>query len=167
MGYDWEELAAWTDFAALADIWYPTYAEELPGISPEQMSSLCELEARCATGGDEVASAALNDLLDEICETILPEDNAVLAVVEQAIRQVESTGVWANLDDIVDTMKRARRAIREEAIKLITLPQSLREHLEQEVRFTQAIEHAEAALDAADDMSDFPFMGCFPADRKV
>ena len=116
---------------------------------------------------DRVASAALNDLLDEICETILPEDNAVLAVVEQAIRQVESTGVWANLDDIVDTMKRARRTIREEAIKLITLPQSLREHLEQEVRFTQAIEHAEAALDAADDMSDFPFMGCFPADRKV
>jgi hypothetical protein len=162
MNYDWEELAAWTDFAALADIWYPTYAEELPGISPEQMNSLCELESRCAMGGDGAAVAALNALLDELCETILPKDNDVLAVVEKAIRQVKMSGVWADLDDLVDTMKRTRRTIRKEAIRLVSLPQSLREHLEQEVRFMQAIELAEAVLDAADDMSDPPFIRCLP-----
>lgn len=163
MGYDWEKLAAWTDFAALADIWHPTYAEELPGISSEQMKNLCELESRCAVSSDGTAIAALNALLDDICETIQLKDNEVLVAVESAIRQVTQTGMWADLDELVDAMKKDKRTIRKEAIRAVANPQRLREHLEQEVGFMQAIERAEAALDAQSDADEYPFMSCLPS----
>jgi hypothetical protein len=136
------------DLQALAANRHVMYAKHLPGVSLEQITRLCELENRYATNGDEIVINRLNALLDELRKLVEIKGNDILVLVKNAIRQVEKTGAWTDLEEIVAIIRKSERDLRRQALALLTHPQTVREHLEEEVRFVQAIACGEAALGA-------------------
>jgi hypothetical protein len=136
------------DLQALAANRYVSYAEHLPGVSLEQITRLCELEYRYSTNGDEIVINGLNALLDELRRLVEIKGNDILVLVENAIKRVEKTGAWADLEEILAIIRKSEQDLRRQVLAWLTHPQTVREHLEEEIRFVQAIACAEAALDA-------------------
>ena len=137
------------DLQALAAARYSHYARHLPGISLEQIKRLCELEYLHATTGDHIVTSGLNVLLDELCKLVQLSNNDILVLVENAIRRMEKTGLWAELEEIIAIIRTSKRAIREQVFALLHHPQTVCEHLEEEARFLQAIARGQAALSGA------------------
>jgi hypothetical protein len=136
------------DLQALAANRHVSYAEQLPGVSLEQITRLCELEYRYFTNGDEIVINGLNALLDELRRLVEIKGNDILVLVENAIRRVEKTGARADLEEILAIIRKSEQDLRRQVLAWLTHPQTVREHLEEEVRFGQAIACGEAALDA-------------------
>jgi hypothetical protein len=137
------------------------YAVEIPGITIDQTKRLLihgyGLVAPESAGP---AEAALNEVLDELVElvdpcwtgdqTVIENLNLLMSTIEDPNHWAGRRGRLADLDDLVDDLRKVRRELRNGTLGLASYAAALRQHLAAEAYLQNIMQRAEVVLESQD-----------------